>query len=534
MHDFSAGFAKVLTWVPLLIPFGFFSSGVEAAAQSKGWVWSGGSSSVPANCTEPINCGRPGVYGTLKTPAKANMPGGRYGASSWVDNGGNFWLFGGIGLDSTGAPGGMDDLWEFDFGRGQWLWVGGSSTLPGTGTNQPPVFGTEGVAASANSPGFRVNASQWTDSEGNFWLFGNGVSNANDLWKYNPSANQWTWAAGLNFLAPGSSTGSGVYGTLGLPSSGNYPGTRSQPYSCQDMAGNVWLLGGSGIDSVGNGGLLNDLWVHDLASGTWTWMSGSDTVLPPGYTGFTAGGPNPVYGTQGVPAPGNTPGGRTRGGCWVDTGGNLWLFGGEGQHLDGGSGEWNDLWEFNPVTMNWTWIAGNDAVPVRNPPATAYGNPGVYGTLGVADHGNIPGARKDMTTWTDNQGNFWLFGGTGFDVNDTYGLLNDLWEFSPITRQWTWQGGNNATASCNSPVNFKCGNPGVYGTLGTPEAANTPGGRDSAMGWKDSAGNLWLLGGEGYDGLGQYGNLNDLWMIEPDASGLPQTENPTLVIIFIL
>ena len=33
---------------------------------------------------------------TLGQPAPGNAPGGRYGAVSWIDNQGNFWLFGGF------------------------------------------------------------------------------------------------------------------------------------------------------------------------------------------------------------------------------------------------------------------------------------------------------------------------------------------------------------------------------------------------------------------------------------------------------
>jgi hypothetical protein len=43
------------------------------------------------------------------------------------------------------------------------------------------------------------------------------------------------------------------------------------------------------------------------------------------------------------------------------------------------------------------------------------GLPGVYGTLGNAADKNVPGSRRDPVSWTDKSGNFWLFGGFGFD-----------------------------------------------------------------------------------------------------------------------
>ncbi|HTW74183.1 MAG TPA: hypothetical protein VMD56_04600 [Steroidobacteraceae bacterium] len=66
--------------------------------------------------------------------------------------------------------------------------------------------------------------------------------------------------------------------------------------------------------------------------------------------------------------------------------------------------------------------------------------------------------------------------------------------------EWTWMGGSNVADK-----------PGIYGTLGTPSAANVPGARRGAVAWRDSAGNVWLFGGFGYDSAGTAGQLNDLW-----------------------
>ena len=35
------------------------------------------------------------------------------GASAWADEQGNFWLFGGVGLDSVSTLADLNDLWEF-------------------------------------------------------------------------------------------------------------------------------------------------------------------------------------------------------------------------------------------------------------------------------------------------------------------------------------------------------------------------------------------------------------------------------------
>jgi hypothetical protein len=60
------------------------------------WVWESGSK-APNEI---------GVYGEKGVPNPNNIPGGREGAVSWMDNSGNMWLFGGyrypISSDSSG------------------------------------------------------------------------------------------------------------------------------------------------------------------------------------------------------------------------------------------------------------------------------------------------------------------------------------------------------------------------------------------------------------------------------------------------
>ena len=67
------------------------------------WTWEGGSSTVNA----------PGVYGTLGQAAPTNVPGARWVAVSWTDAAGTLWLFGGVGYDSTGTGGVLNDLWQY-------------------------------------------------------------------------------------------------------------------------------------------------------------------------------------------------------------------------------------------------------------------------------------------------------------------------------------------------------------------------------------------------------------------------------------
>jgi N-acetylneuraminic acid mutarotase len=455
------------------------------------WTWESGSSTVPAT-----GMGQSGVYGTQGTAAASNIPGGRTVATRWTDNSGNFWLFGGDGVDSTGAYGGLNDLWTFNPTADTWTWMSGSNTKNAVG-----IYGTLGVASASNIPGSRSYALSCTDTSGNLWLFGgagrdsNGYSGLlNDLWEFNPIGKTWAWVSGsipsnTQVGATGTFVGpTGVYGTQGTAASSNVPGGRLQAVSWTDSSGNFWLFGGTGYDSTGTEGVLNDLWEFNTATKQWTWVNGSSTVNAKGN-----------YGTQGTSASSNVPGSRNNPISWTDKSGNLWLFGGSGYDSTGASStlNLNDLWSFSPTTKQWTWISGSNT-----------GNTsGVYGTLGVAATANVPGPRYSAVSWVDSSGNLWLSGGMTFNLNGvTESLLNDLWKFNPTTKQWTWMSGASTTNSAS-----------VYGTLGVSAASNIPGARFGAVSWTDSSGDLWLFGGSGdYNSTTQVTlDLNDLWRYQP-------------------
>jgi hypothetical protein len=116
----------------------------------------------------------------------------------------------------------------------------------------------------------------------------------------------------------------------------------------------------------------------------------------------------------------------------------------------------------------------------------------------------------DGATWTDTSGDLWLFGGSAYDASDSPGFINDLWVFNPATNEWTWMGGSNSG-----------GQSGIYGTLGTPVAGNTPGGRNWPSTWTNSSGLLRLFGGYGPDSTGSWGQENDLWEYLPSPAATP-------------
>jgi len=160
--------------------------------------------------------------------------------------------------------------------------------------------------------------------------------------------------------------------------------------------------------------MMNDVWKHSIATNEWTWMKGSNT----------AGQVGP-YGSLGVSAPANTPGGRMSSLTWSNPAtGDFYAFGGNGYYTTSLSDDMNDLWKYSPATNAWTWLKGNNTAPSN----------GVYGTLGTSAAANTLGVRSISAGWVDNSTNLWLFGGTGIPSTPSdYGYLNDLWMLSICT-----------------------------------------------------------------------------------------------------
>jgi N-acetylneuraminic acid mutarotase len=434
------------------------SATVATAADAGKWTWVSGSNTFDQN----------GVYGTKGVAASGNMPGARYASVSWIDSSNNLWLFGGygyVGPEMGMEIGNLSDLWKFD--GTNWTWVSGMNTFNNYGN-----YGTKGAANPANMPSGRLDSTTWTDDSGNFWLFGgvgfdkNGNSGyLNDLWKFDGS--NWTWVNGPNI-----NNQPGIYGNIGEAGADNVPGGRVSSASWIDSDNNLWLFGGSGYDTNGAYGRLNDLWKFDGTN--WTWVSGTSAADRHG-----------VYGNLGDTESGNRPGSRNGSKSWIDANGNFWLFGGQGYDANSNSspGYLNDLWKFDGT--NWTWMNGSNIV----------NQPGIYGTTGTAEPDNVPGGRAIGASWIDNDGNFWLFGGRGYDVNSILGNLNDLWKFDGTN--WAWFSGSDS-------VNQH----GIYGTKGVPAIENIPWAKRYVTAWKDSRGTLWLFGGMGGSGPAFF---NDLW-----------------------
>ena len=435
----------------------------DISAQSGIWTWLHGDST--SNTA--------GIFGTQGVPSPTNTPPALYEPASWRGLDGRFWLFGGTQTNATNDC--YSALWSYDATTNQWVWVKGPST-----TKQPGIYGTKGVPSPANNPGARAwGAASWTDHDGNLWLFGGfGFDSAgvgtywlNDLWRYKPLTNEWTWMSGSKLH---SDTGS--YTQKGVPNPIDRPSARIEfNATWVDDDNNLWLFGGLSLI-----GQVDDLWKYDISTGMWTWVAGGNAITPP------------IHGTKGVPSPSNTPGSRACYSTWRNDEGDLMLFGGWAVGVP--ITAFSDTWKFDMDLGQWVWIAG--------PSST--GDSAVSGDLcepGIEFH---PAARyENRSTVIDTNGNVLMFGGfTSAPVRN----MNDLWRYNSETNEWTWIAGSHVPNQSS-----------VFGTKGVPDAANAPGSRGGSVAWLDDHNNFWLFGGMAYFGLTADFN-NELWMFTYDPS----------------
>jgi Secretion system C-terminal sorting domain/Galactose oxidase, central domain len=456
---------KTILCIVAFLLFATFSS-AQISPQTP-WTWMKGDNTI----------NQAGNYGLINVASSSNKPGSRNYSTTWTDANGNLWLFGGSGY-GTSNVGYLNDLWKFDPLIKQWIWMKGDNTI-----NQYSVYGTQGIANTANKPGAIFGAVSWTDVNGNLWLFGgfgythNAFGYLNSLWKYNINTGQWTWVKGDNTIET-----PGFYGTIGVESDMNKPGARYGSQTWTDANGNLWMFGGFGYSGSASG-ILNDIWKYNPSTNRWTWIKGDNTANQVG-----------VFGTKGISNAANKPGARYVCSSWTDLSGNFWIFGGYG-YDEQYSGNLNDTWKYNPVTNQWTWVHGDKLIDRK----------AVFGTRGVSSPSNKPGSRYVSNSWRDTNGDLLMIAGYGFDQINS-GYLNDLWKYNITSNTWTWLKGD-------STIDQR----GVYGTQGTPAPSNKSGSRTGSVTWADPSGNFWMFGGYGYD-YNNTGILNDLWKINSNSA----------------
>lgn len=434
--DLSYGDLNKILWIFCII----FVSTVHSQA----WTWTSGVSIG--------NFG--GSYGVKGQENSSNLPSSRSNSISWVDSSNHLWLFGG----KTGTNLALNDLWKWN--GVIWTWMSGSNL-----TNSQGSFGNRTTFSITNVPPSRFSSISWVDDDNVLWLMGGSTQSSsfrNDVWKYDISKNMWSWYTGNQTTGiSGKYLGKGVGGN----SYANYPGSRygsATWVSINDQS--KWLFGGSGIDSNGNSGFLNDFWRLDTVNDEWTWINGSSSNNPTS---------DPSY-----------PNARRQAVSWVDTKNNFWLYGGVMQGLVGAS----DLWKYVIVGNKWTKISGGS---VDQSPE--------FGTKGSSSSSTTPGSRWSSVSWIDVFDRLWLFGGTDYNQNN----WNDLWMFNNNTLQWTWISGHSIPNTEGSRLQ-----------LGQTAAENEPSSRQQSISWYSSEGKFLLFGGYGYINSTTKDNLADLWSFD--------------------
>ncbi len=226
------------------------------------------------------------------------------------------------------------------------------------------------------------------------------------------------------------------------------PGPRAQYGMAADASGHIYLYGGNaGLDTP-----LSDFWAYDTSSGRWQALV-NDTVPALVEPHLAVDGQGNVWEFGGIADPGGahlTEDGHSFGlyeyqpalGAWTDRtprdaqsgldwppgredfgfafdrrADNLVVFGGEGE----GEFMLNDLWTYRVPSGGWTSVTQHYVDSAGTP----------IGSIAPRELYNIS---------ADNQGEFYLFGGTflvtpfGAGIN---GYANDLWRYDDADQTWT-------------------------------------------------------------------------------------------------
>ena len=373
-----------------------------------------------------------------------SYPGSRSGSTSWFDGQERLWLFGGEGFDnkSTFQASFLNDLWRYDSSISTWKLMPTKKTKPSDSHIPMPKARRFAVSCGVENVIFVIYGGLDADGKtlNDTWIY--DISNSTWVplhFKHNPvspsarsEAAYWclkdrlvifggldqqlkvksdTWVFSLKTLSWSELV------TSGPGSGGRTTLARNGATTWLTDTGEMYLFGGNTMNGVEHSahigvGYTSDIWYLTLKPPEWKQVSG------PTEPQCQAA----IFGDLASPSKNNTPGCRKGAAGWLDTDGNLWVFGGSGtgsRVLDSDNKMallLSDLWMFDLGKEVWTWMGGLSEVE---------GKP-EYGKEDVASIYNIPGARTGATYWTANN-RFYMFGGEGHDVDGHDGFLNDLW-----------------------------------------------------------------------------------------------------------
>lgn len=304
-------------------------------------------------------------------------------------------------------------MWQYDIDKNTWTTL---RVYQGANSN----YGTKGVAGTDTRPYAREGASCWY-LNGKLYLYDGEKQYKKDMWEYDLTTNNWRWLKGDSVQA---SSAWPIYGMQGIPDSNNTPGTRYNTITWT-YNNKLYLYGGRW--SANERDVYSQVWEYDPATNNWTWIHGSTSMRP-----------TPVYGTKGVFATTNLPGGRAEShSCVINN--SLYIYGGTayGESFSSSAARYgtNDLWEYNMSQNTWRFLDGsktND--PVAN-----------FGTKGIANANNTPGGRMGAIMQAYNN-NLYIVGGDVVIQNfvTIRRKLQDVWKYDLNTNNWIWIAGEKA------------------------------------------------------------------------------------------
>ena len=409
----------------------------------------------------------PGFYGKKGIEREENLPASQANSFLWVDNG-IIKMYGG----KTSA-GNLIEFWKYDPSSNNFTWIDGKGRtfVPGyqddddefiedasvplvynklkgselqwgqksqklwhmlvdsgmweydivTSTNHLIIadptgvghYGQQGVAAPENIPPYRADGLLW-ETNSSLYLMSGRKNNVhmNDFWIFDKATKMWTWLNG----APGQETPYFQYGAIGEVNSSNYPKSRTNGQAWVDADENLWLFSGTNGQSY----YMNDFWKYDASINTWILMGGDANNAT-----STAAYYIDTYPPFVIDAA-----------CW-SAGNNLYFYGGQGlarsqtsQNLT--TGRLSDVWKYSIGSNTWTRVNGNRK---QNMLAN-------YGVLQYGFTSNLPGSRQHHQYWSDDFGNFWMYGGMGEgEVEATESYLFDFWKYDISLNMWIWMDG---------------------------------------------------------------------------------------------
>lgn len=373
------------------------------------------------------------VYGTQGVPGPSVSPGmANETDCKWVDSNDNLWLFN----EFNGV------LWKYDPTINQWAWIKGTAS-------SPPVYGTLGVAASANQPGFFSSCPavgalycMWQDSNDDLWMLINrdGATLDAEIWKYSIATNNWACMR-RDISSFGASQVN--YGTQCVESASAFPIPRTELRArWVDGCDNLWIYGGIGFCNQGS--QMGDLWRYSPVTNNWTWIKGT-----------TAG---PVFGAQGIGNALNQPPPSVGQQHWTNEQG-FWLQGGSNFNL----AETHHLWRYvaDSVTANYTY--SNNACLDYS--FTSQGTSGCNSIKSYEWNFNDPASGSSNTDSIANPSH--IFSGSG-TYNVTLIVTNCTWDTDTTQQTVIINCGLNVTLNSDTICVGSCTNMNANPTGGAP------------------------------------------------------------------